>query len=231
MAPARVQGQGASKEIIAGIKDLEKIALDVIIVARGGGSIEELWVFNDEELARVAFASPIPLISAIGHERDYTILDYVADVRAATPSEAAELVITPSYELQERINKYERRLESSLMGKVQNSRLELEHLLQRRVLKHPLGAQNVSRQRVDDLAQRLEFALRQKMNLSRENFKTWLAKLDGLSPLKIMSLGYSVCKDAQSGEILVSSENLKKGDLLEIMFAKGEARLKVEGLS
>ncbi len=230
IAPARVQGEGASAELAAGIDLLETFGVDVIIVARGGGSLEELWAFNDEELARRVFACSVPLISAVGHERDYTIIDFVADVRAATPSEAAEILIKPRQEMKREVIDFYLRLQKSMETMLASYRAVLDGLLAKRVLTHPLEAYYIKRQRIDELTQRLGYSIGQTVARHKEKFNTEIARLDGLSPLKIMSLGYSICRDPQSLAIIRHSEELQIEDDVELIFDQGKARATIKAI-
>jgi len=197
--PARVQGQGAAEEIAAAIKDLNELKIiDVIILARGGGSLEDLWCFNEEPVARAIFNSAIPVISAVGHQTDYTIADFVADRRAPTPSAAAEIVMPSRLELDERIENLLSHLWRSLMDFVP------QHV-----------------QRVDDLIEQAARALQQRMRSEEMRFSSALNELEALSPLAILKRGYSVTTALEDEKCIFSTHGLKKGERVKTRLSKG----------
>jgi exodeoxyribonuclease VII large subunit len=181
--PVRVQGVGAAAEITQGIEILNRHpGIDVIIVARGGGSLEDLWAFNEETVARAIYASKVPVISAIGHEIDYTIADFVADVRAPTPSAAAELVIRPKAELHAEIQGMAQRLERAMQHRLEALRARLEASQQRRVLRDPWSPLRTMEQRLDELNARLTRSIRARLHLTREALEGGEAAITHLSP-------------------------------------------------
>ena len=187
--PVRVQGDGAAEEISQGIEALNRYpGIDVIIVARGGGSLEDLWAFNEETVARAIYASKIPVISAVGHEIDYTIADFVADVRAPTPSAAAELVIRNKSELHAELQVVAQRLQQAIRYRLETLRARLEICQQRRVLKDPWAPLRTMEQRIDELTGRLARSIHAHLHLSQEALEHEAAAIAHLSPLMMVSL-------------------------------------------
>src|SRR5919108_327545 len=187
--PVRVQGDGAAEEITQGIEILNRYpGIDVIIVARGGGSLEDLWAFNEETVARAIYASKVPVISAVGHEIDYTIADFVADVRAPTPSAAAELVIRNKSELHAELQMLARRLEHAVQHHLETWRARLEACQQRRVLKDPWAPLRTIEQRLDELNARLTRAVRARLRLADEALERAESAIVHLSPLMPVGL-------------------------------------------
>jgi exodeoxyribonuclease VII large subunit len=189
VSPVRVQGDGAAEEIARGIERLNRYpGIDVIIVARGGGSLEDLWAFNEETVARAIYASQVPVISAVGHESDYTIADFVADVRAPTPSAAAELVIRPRAELHAELRVVTQRLERTMQHRLETLRARLEACQQRRVLKDPWAPLHTIEQRLDELNARLTRALRARLRVAHNELEWSEAGIIHLSPLMLVDL-------------------------------------------
>ncbi len=206
ISPARVQGDVAAGDIIAALRKLYSVpGIEVIILARGGGSKEDLWAFNDEALAREIAKSPVPLISAIGHEIDITIADLVADVRAATPSNAAELAVREKVEIQKEIDELRAKLALALQARVELHARE-----------------------VDQLQSDMVGLLRLKLEAVTADHGALAGKLDALSPLKVLDRGYSVTYKLPERNVVKDSARLKKGDKVLIGFNKGTARCKVE---
>lgn len=221
--PALVQGEGAAAQIARGIEYFnEHGCADVLIVGRGGGSLEDLWAFNEEVTARAIFASKIPVVSAVGHETDFTIADFVADLRAPTPSAAAELVVPSAYELKERFGALKKRIIYCMDQKLQSLHLNLKRL----PVKSPKG-------RIDDARLRLDSATRQlirNMELIRtsksERLSALCGKLDAMSPLSVLKRGYSIAKDG-TGHVIKSARQLKSGDKFELMLFDGSKNCQV----
>jgi exodeoxyribonuclease VII large subunit len=187
--PVRVQGDGAAEEITQGLEALNRYpGIDAIIVARGGGSLEDLWAFNEETVARAIYASKIPVISAVGHEIDYTIADFVADVRAPTPSVAAELVIRNKSELHAELQVGAQRLQRAIRHRLETLRARLEACQQRRVLKDPWAPLRTMEQRIDELSGRLARSIRARLRLSQEVLERSEAAIAHLSPLMMVDL-------------------------------------------
>lgn len=197
--PVRVQGTEAAQEIVDALDDFNKMRnADVLILARGGGSLEDLWSFNEESVARAIARSSIPVISAIGHETDFTIADFVSDRRAPTPSAAAEIVMPALADLQERVSNNLRALWRSLADIV------------------PQQAQ-----RIDDLTQQMQRALVRLLESATEKMRTFVGQLDALSPLAVLKRGYSVTTLEKSGKVLVSGAALLKGDRIRTRLSRG----------
>jgi exodeoxyribonuclease VII large subunit len=182
--PALVQGEGAARSIVRGIEFFNR-KVDVIITGRGGGSIEDLWAFNEEILARAIAAADTPVISAVGHETDFTIADFAADLRVPTPSAAAEVAVPSAAELTRFFKIVDGRLYSSVLSKISAHRNNLDSLKNREILKNPLAIYNIKRMTVDGFSMRFENAFVKIKNAKKERFLICVSKLDALSPLKI----------------------------------------------
>ncbi|MGM9661995.1 MAG: exodeoxyribonuclease VII large subunit [Oscillospiraceae bacterium] len=228
LLPVRVQGPEAPPEIAGAIRYANRWQLaDLIIAGRGGGSVEDLWCFNDERVARAIYASKIPVISAVGHEPDVTIADFAADLRAATPSNAAELAVPDRSELLRALQ--ERRLH---LARLMAKRLELQSqrltaLAKRRCLQDPTVFLQDKRQALDLLQSRLARAGEKRLARERERFSALAASLDALSPLKVLSRGYSVVRDGQ-GRIVKNSASVSPGDRVDVTLGRGGLRCLVE---
>lgn len=224
--PALVQGAGAPASLIAGMHFFnEQNNVDLIIIGRGGGSVEDLWAFNDEALARTVAASRIPVISAVGHESDFTICDFVADRRAPTPSAAAELAVPETGELSRALRGYTERMENAVLGRVARERERVQRLSASRVLTSPERYIDDCRMRVGDLTLRLDRAAEQCVTAARSDFLRLAAQLDALNPLSILTRGYAVAK---RGDVPVRSvSELKTGDALRLTLSDGEADVTV----
>ncbi len=222
--PARVQGEGAAEEIVQGIEAANRLKNppDILIVGRGGGSMEDLWCFNDERVVRAIFASEIPVVSAVGHEIDVTLSDLVADLRALTPSEAAERIVPSRDELQNQTFQLQQRLASALRRRYDLAELALQSLLSRRLFTQPLEWLMLRSQTVDELTMKLERASDGYWNKKEEQLTVAAAKLESLSPLKVLSRGYSVTTRLATNQILRSGGDVQPGDLLHSRLAKGE---------
>ena len=249
LLPVRVQGVEAPGEIAAALRyaSEHKVA-DVVITGRGGGSIEDLWAFNDERVARAIYDCEIPVISAVGHEPDVTIADFVADLRAATPSNAAELAAPDVTELMQAIDSAMRRLENSMAKRISGSREALEALSSRRVLQSATGFieqrrsqvetlrvrleaasgfASKSRSQLDNLASRLDSALDTAMTRKKNEYLRAAAKLDALSPLEVLSRGYAIAMD-EDGRAVKDSSGVRAGDKLTVRLASGALGCRVE---
>jgi exodeoxyribonuclease VII large subunit len=233
LAPTQVQGDGAARQIAAAIKalgaDTGPDQVDVMIVARGGGSIEELWAFNEEVVARAAYSSPVPIVSGVGHETDYTILDYVADLRAPTPSAAAELVTPNLFDLQETLDSWRRLLVSDMTGRLAIAWDELE--TERRQLQRlsPLWQVESDRQRVATMQTSMQSNLKHHLALQTERVKGARERLDALSPLQILKRGYAIVRDLDTSTVVSSIRDTQPGHLLEIKVTDGAFGARVEG--
>ena len=192
---------------------------DVIILARGGGSLEDLWPFNEEIVARSIYDSKIPVISAVGHETDFSISDFVADLRAPTPSAAAELAVPDVYELNKKIVSYQDRLRMALLKKVELMKLRFEKVMSSVVFREPLRKVNDNYISLDNLLKRLEAGIKIKSEKEKNKYIELVAKLDALSPLKTLSRGYSIAE--KEGKIIKSKDELIKGDKIDLRFSDG----------
>ena len=229
--PVRVQGAEAPPEIVGAIRyaNVHKVA-DLIITGRGGGSIEDLWAFNDERVARAIFASEIPVISAVGHEPDVTIADYVADLRAATPSNGAELASPDIEELAEGLESYNVRLWQAMRGKLTAGRNRLEELSQKRVLKDPKNYIEDRKLALDHSQMRLLAAEERILSAGKHRFSSLAAALDAMSTLKVLGRGYSIASD-KNGNILKSADGIKKGDTITVQFKTDSLDCVVSGVN
>lgn len=226
LLPVPVQGEGAGLKIAKAIKLMnDKKLADVIIVARGGGSLEDLWPFNEEVVARAIYDSELPVISAVGHETDFTIADFVADLRAPTPSAAAELAVADVEDLQYTINLYQRRLKMSLKRKTELMRLRYEKVMNSRVFKDPLNRINDYYIRIDRFIKSMENSSIKKLKDSKLEAAKIMTRLDTLSPLKTLTRGY--CLTESDGKVVTKAEELKKGMEIDLRFQDGNAKAKV----
>lgn len=227
--PVKVQGEGAKDEIASAIRQFNKLGgVDVIIVTRGGGSLEDLWAFNEEVVARAIYDSKLPVISAVGHEIDFTIADFVADLRAPTPSAAAELVIPRKEDLVNRINNARIRLKNSLSGTLETLSERFASLKDSYVLRQPLNIVTQYQQEIDDLKKDLGIRVDHIVKMRGESFNFLGGKLGALNPLAILNRGYSVTVKLPEGAILKNIESLSKGDTIETRLGKGKFRSIVE---
>lgn len=227
--PVRVQGKGAELEIARAIAELNEFGgVDVIIVGRGGGSLEDLWAFNEEIVARAIYNSKIPIISAVGHEVDWTIADFVADFRAPTPSMAAEKVIPKKEELRERIEEARARLKNALLGSVEALGSRLKQLAESYVLRQPLNMVRQHQQRVDDLIKGLHLRMGHIIKLKENVFNSIAGKLGSLSPFAVLERGYSITARMPDGNIVKNAASLKAGDKVRTRLKKGMFVSRVE---
>lgn len=220
--PVRVQGVEAPEEIAGAIRYVNYYQLaDVLIVGRGGGSIEDLWAFNDERVARAIYGSEVPVISAVGHEPDVTISDFVADLRAATPSNAAELVVPDQQELREKLQSLQLRMRQAMTRQMKLSRSRLEALQNKRVLQSPLYYVQDRRLILDYQQKRLISSMQRISSEKKQSFIRLTAALDAMSPLKVLARGYSVTKDS-NGIVLTDTASVQLDDLITITLQNGE---------
>lgn len=218
--PALVQGEGAVPSIIKGLRMLEQYGVDVIIAGRGGGSIEDLWAFNEEAVARAIFDCKVPVISAVGHETDTMISDFVADLRAPTPSAAAELAVYEYAACEAQRKEYELRLKRQMLRVLQEKRQELEQMGIRLRYTHPRQKLNDRRQYAADLETRLCREMQRTLEKSRHRLAIYIEKMNGLSPLKKLNQGYSYVEDS-SGRTVRSVDQTKAGEMLRIYVSDG----------
>jgi exodeoxyribonuclease VII large subunit len=229
LAPVRVQGEGAAEEISRAIKDLNQFgAVDLIIVGRGGGSLEDLWPFNEEVVARAIHDSGIPIISAIGHEVDFSIADFVADLRAPTPSAAAELAVPNRDELIDIVQNNMRKFDRLVRDKISYYRERVGNLENSYALRRPSDVTKQYQQRLDDLTRGLEIQYSYKLNSHKHQIENLQKQLISLSPQSILSRGYSLCFRDQDGKLVKLAEELKAGDKVRIQFYEGQAKGKID---
>ena len=228
LLPVRVQGVEAPAEIAGAIRYANEFQVaDLIITGRGGGSLEDLWAFNDERVARAIYASRIPVISAVGHEPDVTISDYVADRRASTPSNAAEIAVPDWHEMQDGLQNYEIRSRQAMEKMLKSLAQRLDALKSKRVLTDPGVYLDYRRMDLDRARDRLLAASERQLAAKRQSFVKLGAALDAMSPLRVLSRGYTVSSDAD-GTILKSVKDLQPGQELSVRFLDGTADCRVE---
>lgn len=218
--PALVQGEGAKESIVKGIRMLEKKNVDVIIAGRGGGSIEDLWAFNEEEVARAIFECNVPVISAVGHETDTTIADYVADLRAPTPSAAAELAVADYQAFENRMREISLQLRRQMNGRTERFRQQAGQYKIRLSYLHPRNKIRDQRQRALDLEEKMRSQMEQSLYHAKQKMALRAEQLNGLSPARKLSQGYSYVS-LESGKALRSVEQVKTGDKLKIHVLDG----------
>ncbi len=228
--PVLVQGENSARSIVEAIEYFNAVnSVDVLIVGRGGGSIEDLWSFNEETVARAIYNSHIPVVSAVGHEIDFTISDFVADLRAPTPSAAAELVVPSQVELREKFNNVYARLYTCANRIVERGRLQLKVSAESAALKNPMAMIDNSRIYLDSLSKTMEGAYKNIMGDKRRNLAVTASKLDALSPLGALSRGFSLTRD-ESGAVVKSAKRLNKGDKISVTLSDGTACATVDNI-
>ncbi len=225
--PALVQGTGAADSIVRGIKALDKGKCDVIIVGRGGGSIEDLWAFNEEIVARAIYSCSTPIISAVGHETDVTIADYVADLRAPTPSAAAELAVNDYISFTNTLQEYKRRIFKASMDNVTYHQSKIRELKLRLFYASPSYQIKQRRQQLMDMEQRLTYHMERKLKDAHHRLELYITKLEGLSPLTKLMKGYAPVR-GEDGKTIQSIKNVKKNDKLIISLVDGDVVSRVE---
>ena len=229
--PVKVQGEGAAEEIAAAIVTMnERAEADVLIVGRGGGSLEDLWAFNEEPVARAVFGSRIPVISAVGHESDWTICDLVADLRAPTPSAAAELVVSSRLELEDRLRGRKERLDFAINGMFERFQERLSGLAGSTAFRQPQYLLDQFTGRVDDLGRRMESRVTDFMDLKGQAFQGVTGRLNALNPLAILERGYSVSFN-EKGDIVKDVRQVSAGDILRTRLHKGSLVSKVTDIT
>lgn len=226
--PVRVQGEGAANEIAAAIRwaNWQKAA-DLIITGRGGGSMEDLWAFNEEVVARAIYDSEIPVISAVGHEPDVTIADFVADLRAATPSNAAELAVPDQNELYAGLESQKIRLEQTMVWRLNQQRRRLEQLANRRPMTDPTYYFQTKRQHLDHQSDRLIHGMERTIATQRQRTARLAAALDAMSPLKVLGRGYAIAQ-RKDGTLLTRVEEAKPGDKFDLRLSNGSLPCRVD---
>lgn len=225
--PALVQGEEAADSIVRGIELLDQSHVDVIIVGRGGGSMEDLWAFNEEKVARAIFQCETPVISAVGHETDFTIADYVADLRAPTPSAAAEQAVADMAAIQGQLRDMQQRLQNRMSERLSDRKKELEHLQEKLKYVSPQHQIQEKYQRLTDIEEELQMLMQQTMKERRHQLMIYVERMKGLSPLEKLSQGYSYTADAR-GKKITATEQVQPGDLLQIYVSDGQILAEVK---
>ena len=227
LLPVPVQGSGAEKEIAKAIEIMnEKKLANVIILARGGGSLEDLWPFNEEIVAEAIYNSNIPIISAVGHETDFTIADFVADLRAPTPSAAAELAVKDIRDINEKLMNYNKRYKLALNKKVEFMKLRFEKVMNRRAYTNPLQRIQDEYVRLDKVMKNIEISIIKQEKELRVKTIELITKIDSLSPLKILTRGYVVAE--KEGNIVKSVDDIKLNDDINVTFSDGKVKANVK---
>ena len=224
--PALVQGAGAAPDVVKQIKKAQEYDLDVLIVGRGGGSIEDLWAFNEEIVARAIYESKIPIISAVGHEIDYTIADYVADLRAPTPTGAAEMAVPVLTDVKNNIDNYKIRLRENIIKTLKQSELKLEKIKDSFILSNPLAMYEVKEEKLNNYIIVLNKYINEYLNNKKHNLKIDLNSLKLLNPINIMEKGYSLVRVGD--KIIKDNKDLNQGDKIDIKLYKGEVIAEVK---
>lgn len=228
ICPSLVQGPEAPRQLIKGLELLNSLPdVDVIILARGGGSFEELWAFNDEALARAIRASRVPVISGVGHQTDFTIADLAADLRAATPSAAAERAVPDRGELRHRMESLRARLRGVLRTRLERERRRLARLASSTALSRPFARLEQERQRLDGLSRDLATAITLRLQAGRTRRDLGAQRLQALSPLATLDRGYTICLQPPGGQVMTSVRALREGALAQIIFRDGSATCNV----
>lgn len=232
VVPARVQGEGASSEIAAAIELVNRMTdpIDVLVVGRGGGSLEDLWAFNEEIVVRAIHASRIPVVSAVGHEIDVTLADLVADVRALTPSEAAERVVPAAEEVAALLRQTQQRLSAALSRRAAEARARLDAVAATRVLRRPLERTQLLARRLDDLEARAQRAVARRVEVARGLIGAAAGRLESLSPLAVLARGYSLTNRLDDGQLVRSTIQLQVGQQIRTSLAEGTVTSRVEAL-
>lgn len=225
--PALVQGEGAVESIVRGIETLDRLHLDVLIVGRGGGSIEDLWAFNEEPVARAIFNCETPVISAVGHETDTTIVDYVADLRAPTPSAAAELAVTDIRGILERMDQYRRRMNYSLQTQVQQARTRLQSYQARWNYLNPVQRLEKQKDRLADAERRLQENMEAVLQNKRHRLELYIRQMQGLSPLDKLNQGFSYVENQEQRPVTRIAQ-VQEGELLKIQVTDGTIEAEVK---
>jgi exodeoxyribonuclease VII large subunit len=221
--PVKVQGEGAASEIVEGIEAFNRLKnVDLIIIGRGGGSLEDLWAFNEEPVARAIYSSEIPLVSAVGHEIDYTIADFVADLRAPTPSAAAELVVRKKDDILKQIDNLRQRLKQALQSRADILKKYLDGIMKRYAFRQPQFLVEQYQQRLDEQQRSLSQSLAYLISMKREKAQSISGRLKALNPTAILSRGYSITMACPSGDIIKDASLVKKGLRIRTKLARGE---------
>ncbi|MBQ2661432.1 MAG: exodeoxyribonuclease VII large subunit [Clostridia bacterium] len=231
LCPTAVQGNGAAEEIASAILYMNKInKCDVMIVGRGGGSLEDLWAFNEEVVARAIFESEIPIVSAVGHETDFSISDFVADMRAPTPSAAAELCV-PLYEsISGTVNQYDFTIRNTVKNNIALRRQRLDSITSSAVLSSPLNALSAFNMKVENCERIMDEAVKSALNIAKEKYFGYEKKLEALSPYGVLERGYAAVKNSD-GEFVLNTKGFDVGDVADIMMSDGNIKVTVEEIT
>ena len=230
--PVRVQGDGAALEISNAIKEFNEYGeVDLIIVCRGGGSLEDLWAFNEEIAARTIFASKIPVLSAVGHEIDYSISDFAADKRAPTPSAAGEIAVLNKVEIEAQIDQLFKKIYQNLKDKIDSERQKIQSIESSYAFRKPLDLFKQYSQTIDEISHRLKITYKHKLSLLKENLSNYEERLKSLDPFAVLKRGYSICYKLPEEEVVRNSKELKVDDEVKIKFYEGEAEGKIQKLT
>ncbi len=232
IVPVRVQGEGAAQEIAGGIELVNRLAepVDVLVVGRGGGSLEDLWAFNEEIVVRAIFASRVPVVSAVGHEIDVTLADLVADMRALTPSEAAERVVPAADEVTAFLRRQEQRLAGALRARASAARARLDALAGCRVFRRPLERVQLLERQLDDLDARTQRAIARRVDTAGSLVAAKAGRLESLSPLAVLGRGYSMTSRVSDGQLVRSTHQVAAGESLRTRLVDGEVTSRVEAV-
>lgn len=220
--PSLVQGEDAAPNIVSQIKIADSYSLDVLIVGRGGGSIEDLWAFNEEIVARAIFEAKTPIISAVGHEPDYTIADFVADLRAPTPTGAAEMAVPTVLEIKSMLNQLELRLNKSIKNTVNTKFIQYKNISSKHILKNPMSLYELKEQKLDKLIELANLNIFNILKTNSHKFELLVNTLKLVNPLNILSNGYSLVR--VDDKVIKSSNDLKVNDTFEVKFYEGEIK-------
>jgi exodeoxyribonuclease VII large subunit len=227
--PATVQGKEAVPDIVEAIDDLNRHGeVEVIVVGRGGGSLEDLWAFNDEKVARAIAASAIPVVSAVGHEIDVTVADLVADRRAPTPTGAASLIVPDRRDLIATLRSLDTSLASGMNRQIERQRERIASAMQR--LRDPRQALKALQLRIDELSERLQHAVTANVRSARQQLQRYVERLEALSPLAVLHRGYSIARRADDKSVVRDAESLEVNDTLHLTFARGSAAVRVDSV-
>jgi exodeoxyribonuclease VII large subunit len=222
LMPALMQGAGSAESVIEALRTVDSIPdVDVVVLGRGGGSLEDLWTFNEESVARAVFACHVPVVSAVGHETDFTLADFVSDLRAPTPSAAMELVIPDREELADRIEGLLASMKSSIASAISGRRSGLESLMNSRSMIHPERMLQDRWQMLDIIEARLVSSLKSNLSRAETRLGEASARLQSLSPLSVLSRGYGVIRDAEDGRLVKSICAVKPGAGIDVLISDG----------
>ncbi|HOZ88834.1 MAG TPA: exodeoxyribonuclease VII large subunit [Bacilli bacterium] len=227
--PTLVQGEGAKENIVKQLTKAQAYDLDLIICGRGGGSIEDLWAFNEEIVARAIYNSKIPVISAVGHEIDFTIADFVADLRAPTPTGAAEMAVPSIIEVKQMINQYQLQITKLISNNIKQRKQAVNNLSSKQILKNPLMMYEVKEQKLDNLIDQLNKRISYQLQNTKALLKSKISILQVLNPLKILAKGYSIIESQE--QIINSTKQLKIDDMLNIKLYQGQIKAQVKELT